>query len=58
MHWAQKIIWSSECIYLGEGGGPILQSHFLDVMKLGTDEVLMVPYKCCYFFLPDCGHGP
>ena len=59
------------CIYLGEkkGGGctnacicmgthnqPLLQNRFMDVMKLGKDEVLMVPYKC-FCFRPDPSRG-
>ena len=53
------------CIYLGEkggGGGALMHvyvwEHIVSLyystawwmfMKLGRDEVLMVPYKCCCF---------
>ena len=53
------------CIYLGEergGGGALMHVYVLEhivslssrtacwiFMKLGRDEVLMVPYKCCCF---------
>ena len=59
------------CIYLGEGRGGALMhvyvwEHIFNffsrtagwiLMKLGRDEVLMVPYKCVVVFRPDPPRG-
>ena len=61
---AWRILMNFLCIYLGEKGGGVALMHvyvweyivslyFRTAqwmwMKLGKDEVLMVPYKCCCF---------
>ena len=60
---ALRILMNFICIYLGEKGGGALMhvyvwEHIVSLYyrtalwmltKLGRDEVLMVPYKCCCF---------
>ena len=62
--YAWRILMNFLCIYLGEGkgGGALMHVYVLEHIvslsyrtnrwiftKLGRDEVLMVPYKCCCF---------
>ena len=36
-------------ICMGEHCQSLLQNRLMDLMKLGMDDVLKVPYKCCCF---------